>query len=340
MPSTQSTAVTAASSPPIVTSHNQIIPATLQSHGLQCKDETPASAQQLLSQGQLNAEDFIETSPDIERTLMEAFMEDDFDGNLRLMTLSIKDEIVGMSFWREIPSEEMREWMDLQRISNAVAGRKLALEGPSSSINATTDLSHNANKSMKLVKSDSVRWIETALQPCQPNKNASSTIQNETPSTSSAIINELTHAWIKIELIAIKRTHRSHHLGNILLGCTLAKAHAFHHNEHAILHIAGGGASKNIPAARLYERYGFVPVPKHEEGGPFAKPDRDLFVLGNIGMVLNALPWEEMMQIRSIADDVESDAISRDSQGLIKDEIDSNNEDDDDNGKKAGKSCH
>ena len=138
---------------------------------------------------------------------------------------------------------------------------------------------------------------------------------------SKSTINKLTHSWVKIELIAIKKTHRAHHLGHILLGCTLAKAHALHHNEHAILHIAGGGASKNIPAARLYERYGFVSVPQHDEGGPFVKPDRDLFVLGNIGRALNDLPWEEVMQIGSSAhDDVEDESGDKKRQRMIQDE--------------------
>mmetsp|Transcript_13230 Transcript_13230/g.23270 ORF Transcript_13230/g.23270 Transcript_13230/m.23270 type:complete len:158 (+) Transcript_13230:3-476(+) len=153
---------------------------------------------------------------------------------------------------------------------------------------------------------------------------------NEHQLPSKSTIHKLTHAWIKIELIAIKRTHRAHHLGNVLLGCTLAKAHALHHNEHAILHIAGGGASKNIPAARLYTRYGFVSVPQHEEGGPFVKPDRDLFVLGNIGMVLNALPWEEMMQISSAHGVEDSSGGKR--QRSLQDQSDSNCKDDEDDG--------
>ena len=62
-------------------------------------------------------------------------------------------------------------------------------------------------------------------------------------------------------------------------------------------HVAGGRAPKNVPAARLYARYGFVPMPRHVEGGPFARPDRDLYVLGNIGGALRALPWEETLSV-------------------------------------------
>ena len=109
-----------------------VLSSTLQSHNLHCDDQTPTSAKQLLLSGQLNAVDFIETSPDIEGTLLEAFVEDDYDGKLHLTTLSKVDtnnngreEIVGISFWREVPSNEMTEWMDMYRISKAITDRKL-----------------------------------------------------------------------------------------------------------------------------------------------------------------------------------------------------------------------
>jgi len=268
---------------------NHILPTALQSNNLHCQDETPKSAQQLLSQGKLNALDFIETSPEIEGTLMEAFIEDDYEGKLHLITMRMaNEEIVGISFWREIPSDEMGEWMDMKRIAKAIADRNLT-----SSVDHDHDeeLSHNTNKRMQLVKSESVNWIENALKSSNETKDTSS---KQTAVTASTL-ESLTHKWIKIELVAIKQSYRAHHLGNLLLGITLDKAHALYHNEHAILHVAGGGASKNIPAAKLYRRYGFVGVPRHDKGGPFVKPDRDLFVLGNIGRVLNTtLPWDAM----------------------------------------------
>jgi len=254
---------------------SKVLPATatLASHGLRFQDETPASAQRLTD---VVAEDFLETSPDVERTLMEAFLEDDYDGRLHLITLSTSKETAGIVFWREVPREEMTEWMDMQRIAKAVADRRLTC---SNSID--DDLKDKAKQSLKMAQNDSIVWIREAIQ-------------------SHSTMSTLAHAWVKIELIAIKRTHRAMHLGNILLGYTLAKA-AMHQNEHAILHVAGGGASKNIPAARLYGRYGFMPVPPHRQGGPFVKPDKDLFVLGNISSTLNALPWawEDMMQTGS-----------------------------------------
>ena len=260
---------------------SRFLPAALQSNGISCRDETPASAQDLQTRGQLNAKDFIEVSPDIENTLMEAFIEDDYDGKLHLMTLSMTndevEEIIGLSFWREVPADEMNDWFDVERISKMITKSTIEHENDN-------EISNHAKCRMKLVRSSSIKWIQNALAST-----------NESKTDTKAKIQELTHSWVKVELIAIKQPYRAHHLGNILLGCTLVKAQE--HNQHAILHVAGGGASKNIPAAKLYGRFGFVSVPRHNEGGPFSKPDKDLFVLGNIGKALDDLPFEETLQV-------------------------------------------
>jgi hypothetical protein len=278
----------------------RFLPATLQSNGIICRDETPASAKEALSRGQLDAKDFIEVSPDIESTLLEAFIEDDYDGKLHLMTLSMMhrgtaenddddnarqnvEEIIGLSFWREVPAEEMGDWFDVERMSKMITKSTIEHEHDH-------EFSNHAKNRLKLVRSSSVSWIQNAL------RSSSIDTLDEDKSDTHASIQQLTHSWVKIELIAIKQSYRSHHLGNILLGCTLSKAHE--RNKHAILHVAGGGASKNIPAAKLYGRFGFVRIPKHEEGGPFTKPDKDLFVLGNIGKALEDLPYEETFQIK------------------------------------------
>ncbi len=268
---------------------SRFLPATLQSNGISCRDETPSSAQELVTRGHLDAKDFIEASPGVETTLMEAFIEDDYDGKLHLMTLSMMreadttsadEEIIGLSFWREVPAEEMGDWFDVERISKMISKSTIQQD-------CDKEISNHAKSRMELVRSSSINWIQNAL--------ASTDDEAETDK-EAATIDKLTHSWVKIELIAIKQSHRAHHLGNILLGCTLAKAQE--HNQHAILHVAGGGASKNIPAAKLYGRFGFVSVPRHDEGGPFSKPDRDLFVLGNIGKALEELPFEETLQVK------------------------------------------
>lgn len=277
---------------------SRFLPATLQSNGISCRDETPTSAQELVTRGQLDAKDFIEASPDIENTLMEAFIEDDYDGKLHLMTLSMMreadinaadEEIIGLSFWREVPAEEMGDWFDVERISKMITKSTIQQE-------CDNEISHHAKRRMELVRSSSINWIENALASADDEIETDKEATIENKLTHSVTIDKLTHSWVKIELIAIKQSHRAHHLGNILLGCTLSKAQE--HNQHAILHVAGGGASKNIPAAKLYGRFGFVSVPRHDEGGPFSKPDRDLFVLGNIGKALEELPFEETLQVK------------------------------------------
>lgn len=263
------------------------LPATLQANGVLCTDETPTSAQELRSRNKLKVSDFIEVSPDICDTLLDAFIEDDFDGKLHLMTLSRLNqnnaataaddghEIIGISFWREVDDGEMRDWFDIDRVSKM--------------IDKSIEQSHeHEHESLKLVRRSSINWIQKALESTDNNYISRN--------TQESTIQQLTHAWVKIELIAIKQSYREHHLGHTLLGCTLAKAHA-RCGDHVILHVAGG-ASKNIPAAKLYQKFGFVSVPTHKDGGVFQKPDRDLFVLGNIGQALEDLPFEEILQIK------------------------------------------
>jgi len=275
----------------------RFLPATLQSNGIICRDETPTSAKEALSRGQLEAKDFIEVSPDIESTLLEAFIEDDYDGNLHLMTLTIRrrdavdsdgarkslEEIIGLSFWREVPAEEIRDWFDVERISKMITKSTIEHEHDD-------EFSDHAKSRLKLVRNSSVNWIQNAL------RSSSIDAIDEDKIDTQASIQQLTHSWVKIELIAIKQSYRAHHLGNILLGCTLSKAQQ--RNKHAVLHVAGGGATKNVAAAKLYGRFGFVRIPKHEKGGPFTKPDNDLFVLGNIGKALEDLPFEETFQMK------------------------------------------
>ena len=266
----------------------------------------------------MEAKDFIEQSVDIETTLLEAFIEDDYDGQLHLMTLSMTmkksngdndgedddtdkqstsdnngEEIIGLSFWREVPAEEMGDWFDFERISNMMITKSTTSIDQEEHDN---EFSIQAQSRMKLVRSSSITWIKNALASSSSVMNEADATNYNNSTTLEKSIQQLTHSWVKIELIAIKQSHRAHHLGNILLGCTLAKAHT-ETNDHAILHVAGGGASKNVPAAKLYRRYGFVAIPRHNEGGPFTRPDRDLFVLGNIGKALEDLPLEETLQL-------------------------------------------
>ncbi|KAL7483034.1 hypothetical protein ACHAW6_008684 [Cyclotella cf. meneghiniana] len=283
-----------------------LLPTLLQTHNLTCALETPRSASTLLAQNKLSPRDFIEQHPDIERTLLQSFVEDDYDGKLHLMTLSTeeREEVIGLSFWREVDDEEMREWLDLHRVEETLErhGHDDVQQQPirptqqqqqqqqqrqvvSFKYDGDNKLSHSGKRTMEGIRSDSITWIRNALQSETPRIQ-----QNRI--TKSIIQRQLVHAWIKIELVAIKRSHRSHHLGELLLACTLSKAYE-HHDNHAILHIAGT-SSKNIPATKLYTKFGFVGLPRYREGGPFGEPDGDLFVLGDIGGCLEKGAWEEM----------------------------------------------
>ncbi|KAL3800642.1 hypothetical protein HJC23_006104 [Cyclotella cryptica] len=292
-----------------------LLPALLQSHNLKCTLETPQSASALLSQNKLSPRDFIEQHPDIERTLLQSFLEDDYDGKLHLMTLSSKErgeEIIGLSFWREVDDEEMREWLDLHRVEETLqrhADDEIMQQQPirhsqnpgqhqqqqqqkvvSVQCDGDNKLSHCGKRTMEGIRNDSITWIRNALHS-DTTGNHKQTLQH-THIPKSNIQQQLIHAWVKIELIAIKRSHRSHHLGELLLACTLSEAYQYH-DDHAILHIAGT-SSRNIPATKLYTKFGFVGLPRYREGGPFAEPDGDLFVLGDIGGCLEKGAWEEM----------------------------------------------
>jgi hypothetical protein len=290
-----------------------LLPALLQTQNLKCNLETPQSASTLLSQNKLSPRDFIEQHPDIERTLLQSFVEDDYDGKLHLMTLSTKEreEVIGLSFWREVDDEEMREWLDLHRVEETLErhGHDEMQQQPLRNISTQQQreqqrqqqqalsfkydgdnkLSHCGKRTMEGIRSDSITWIRNALHSDTPRNHKK---PQHDHITKSKVQQQLIHAWIKIELVAIKRSHRSHHLGELLLACTLSKAYE-HHDNHAILHIAGT-SSKNVPATKLYTKFGFVELPRYREGGPFGEPDGDLFVLGDIGGCLERGAWEEM----------------------------------------------
>ena len=68
---------------------------------------------------------------------------------------------------------------------------------------------------------------------------------------------EMAQRWIKIELLCTHPRWFGHKVGTILLLAALYWAHT-ENKEHGILSVAGG--SNNVPAVRLYEKFGFRPV--------------------------------------------------------------------------------
>lgn len=229
----------------------------------------------------------------------------------------VNRKVVGIAFWREVDHPEMEEWMDLHRVKETLRRHEheqLALEDKMCSqrqnqevhahqssrrqqkrisFKCETDdtLSQRGKRSMEMIRNDSITWIRNALNSCDNVRTSSWDEGTKAGNDVSRTVSTLTHSWIKIELLAIHKSHRHHHYGKLLLACVLSKA-LEHHESHAILHIAG--STSNIAARKLYETFGFVHLLKYEEGGPFEKPDGDLYVLGDIGRVLSRYPWDEM----------------------------------------------
>jgi hypothetical protein len=116
------------------------------------------------------------------------------------------------------------------------------------------------------------------------------------------VIENLTHRWVKIELLAVRKPFWGNRYGSLLLACALYEAYSLNNNR-AILHVAGGYS--NVPAVKLYQRFGFVGVPAGD-GGIFNTPDRDLFVLGNIGVALQSLSWKDCLALPDDRPSIES----------------------------------
>lgn len=280
-----------------------------------CKvNETPQSAQHMLdAAGGTFAAEGGTLSIDVEQTLFEAFIENDYDGHLHLTTLrqSTKDgDVVGIVFWREVPDTEMREWINFDALSASISDlRGLVIDDDdgdknddgtskkgqkgdhSSNTNGTTNSSRH-RRSLVPVREESLHWLYQATSSRHLLRRREGTRQPAALSREE-VIGGLTHRWIKIELLAVRKTYWGNRYGSLLLAIALYEAHHLNNNR-AILHVAGGYS--NVPAVKLYQRFGFVGVPAGD-GGIFNKPDRDLFVLGNIGTALQSLHWSECLPL-------------------------------------------
>lgn len=278
-------------------------------------NETPQSAQHMLNAagGKFTfAAEGGSLSIDVEQTLFEAFMENDYDGRLHLTTLrqnTADGDVVGIVFWREVPDEEMREWINFDALSASISDlRGLVVaddsddnggnnknqekkEGDHGSANGTTNSSRH-RRSLVPVREESLHWLYQATSSRNLLHRGGRRSQ-PTALNREEVIEGLTHRWIKIELLAVRKTYWGNRYGSLLLAIALYEAHHLNNNR-AILHVAGGYS--NVPAVKLYQRFGFVGVPAGN-GGIFNKPDRDLFVLGNIGTALQSLHWSECLPL-------------------------------------------
>ena len=271
-----------------------------------CKvTETSASAQQLLDAtgGTFSAEGG-SLSMDVEQTLFESFIDDDYEGRLHLMTLRQNDEagrVVGVVFWREVPDTEMREWINFDALSASISDLRGLVIDENDDDDGHTEGKSGANsssrhrRSLVPVREESLHWLyqATSSRHLQRAGRSRATTTSTAALSREELIDGLTHRWIKIELLAVQKSFWGHRYGSLLLATALQEAYQQKSNR-AILHVAGGYS--NVPAVKLYQRFGFVGVPAGD-GGIFNKPDRDLFVLGNIGAALQSLHWNECLPL-------------------------------------------
>lgn len=260
----------------------QHFPSILKEKHLICINETVQSADQLRKRYGYFANGK-ELSHDVEQYLFDSFIANDYEGKLHLTTIHQIDptldlsieviaegnykgkgigEITGLVFWREVDDDEMKHWLHWDYIS------RLHHQSRRFSDLSTSE---RAAKALKLARSSSIESLSKII-----------TQENE-------VEDELTHAWVKIELVAVRQQFWGHHIGTLLMSCAFYHAY-LHHSSRAILHIAGG--SNNVPALKLYEKFGFVPI---KTDTMFEKPDRDLYILGDISSSLENLAWDETL---------------------------------------------
>jgi len=320
-----------------------IIPTMLEHRHLKCTEQSIESARMLQEDGLLgnftkhsptsNDEQFL-LSSQVEASLLESFLEDDYDGALHLTTLDDgTNKPVGFVFWRQVPTEEMKDWIQWDKLKQRLLKeQQLSLshkqqeeeEGGSSMQLVEKQEQQKKNRrqmreSLKLVRNESIRWLEMASTnndddgtrttsqeqlSLPPSSNATDLSTSAIKAQEQTIMEELTHSWVKIELLAVHPEYWNQRLGTLLLACAMYQAHCTilqndnhngqpHSPERMILHVAGG--MENVPALRLYEKFGFMPVP---QGTVFHKPDKDLMVLGNVHQSLQLLCWPAVLALQ------------------------------------------
>jgi len=292
-----------------------IFPQILQSKRLHCINQTAESAQLLHDTYGFFANGK-ELSHEVEHLLFEAFIEDYYDGMLHLTTIHnvnlgvIVDEEssmgrhnisgigapIGLVFWRKIPDEEMTEWLNFNHLQKYLSEQQqsLCIDMTQLELDDKAKIHNNdvnrLENGLKLVRQRSIHSMKLipsaasiAKELIKDKKDANNGYNN--------LKEQLSHAWIKIELLAVREQYWGQRLGSLLLASALYNAH-LHTQTRAILHVAGG--EENVPAVRLYRRFGFLPVARDTL---YNKPDRDLYVLGDIGNSLDALAWNATLGV-------------------------------------------
>jgi len=126
-----------------------LIPSILERRNLQCTEQTSESARALMESGLLgnftrqdnnnNDEHASLVSPQGEASLLESFVEDDYNGALHLMTVevtvddgknsgddnnNVSRRPIGFVFWRQVPEEEMRDWINWDNLQKRIMGER------------------------------------------------------------------------------------------------------------------------------------------------------------------------------------------------------------------------
>jgi GNAT superfamily N-acetyltransferase len=314
-----SMSVVLASAQPSDTSWPALIPGIISRRQLQCREQTSESVKAFRrSLGGAHFVDGKSVPVEVENTLFQAFEEDDYEGALHLTTIHDSNgTAIGIVFWREVSEDEMREWIDYEKLVEISCQRqslRFGVGGVNGNINHLLENNREENseameraggelleaqfdadeahidkvglrRSLVEVQQESLRW----LQQVDSRPDSKGRKEHRIPVTKN-VPSDYAQAWVKIELLAVREDWWGQRIGSLLLAC--AMYHAWLRNDkRAVLHVAGG--SSNVPATRLYERFGFVPAQ-----GIFHKPDRDIYVLGNIGLALKSLLWSETLEVR------------------------------------------
>ena len=286
-----------------------MIPSLVSRRGFACTEQSMDSARSLFDAGQLGnftrANENNWLSPEVEASLLESFIEDDYEGALHLTTLDDdQGHPVGIVFWREVPEDEMEDWIHWENLQQRLLReqqeqqqrRKSVLDDqqqegvdePKAVPTSRQNHGRRMRQSLQLVREESIRWLEVASNVSSTRRASSSSMSASLLDTKSTakLVETLVHSWVKIELLAVHPDYWNRHIGTLLLACAMYHAHK-KGDDHMILHVAGG--QENVPALKLYDKFGFLPVP--QSTGVFRKPNKDLFLLGHVGRSLQKFCW-------------------------------------------------
>jgi len=155
-----------------------LLSSVLRRRKLRRTDQTPESARKLVDAGLLGSftaarslSPPVQVSPVIEATLMESFLEGDYDDkSLHLTTLDDLTKAdtpfpVGLVFWRELSAEEVRDWIHWENLRERLMGeakQQQMQEAESPSLEDDKSPGMRMRRSLKVVKRENIRWLEVA----------------------------------------------------------------------------------------------------------------------------------------------------------------------------------